>query len=254
MTSERKGTHGIYGKYKCKKKHHPPFTPTKHQKETVDYFLKSKYKGLLLYHKLGSGKTATSIMIADRMLREKKIKKVFVMTPGSLRSGWLHEYCNVCGLDPDYLTNHFIFVTYNYKVGNRLRNLDGNLVIIDEVHKLINGVKNKSKEATIIYKKLMKSKCRILALSGTPIFHYIYEWPILGNLLKPGAFPDIFVRKGDIDRNLFISRYFREEKDGTLISRNPTQFKRKLEGIISYYPGKGNEFYPEVIHMDPHES
>ena len=47
---------GIRNKESCKNKKHPLFIPQKHQQMVLDYFPSSPYKGLLLYHKLGSGK------------------------------------------------------------------------------------------------------------------------------------------------------------------------------------------------------
>ena len=46
------------------------FTPAPHQQLVADYFLESPFKGLLLYHKLGSGKSCTSILVADAMLAQ----------------------------------------------------------------------------------------------------------------------------------------------------------------------------------------
>jgi hypothetical protein len=196
-----------------------------------------------------SGKTCTSILAADKLLRHKKIKKVYILSPGSLRKGWLNEYCDVCGLKPKYLRKYFGFITYNYEVWKRLPNFDNSLVIIDEVHNLINGVKNFSKNSTVIYESLAKSNCKILALSGTPIFHNVFEWPLLGNLLKPGTFPNI-IRNKKIDPEAFLS-LFKTLDDGTLTPIIPTLMKRKLEGIVSYFPGAGSENYPEVIHVKP---
>ena len=31
------------------------------------------------------------------MLKDKLVKHVFVLTPGSLRKNWVSEYCRVCG-------------------------------------------------------------------------------------------------------------------------------------------------------------
>ena len=50
------------------------FQPAKHQEIVTEYFLNSPYKGLLLYHKLGSGKSCTSIMVADAMLKNNKVE------------------------------------------------------------------------------------------------------------------------------------------------------------------------------------
>ena len=60
-----------------------------HQEITRDYLnLYTPYRGLLLYHGLGSGKTCTSIAIAEGM---KDHKKVIIMTPASLRKNYMVE-------------------------------------------------------------------------------------------------------------------------------------------------------------------
>jgi hypothetical protein len=60
-----------------------------HQKIVRDYInLHTPYRGLLLFHGLGSGKTCSSIAIAEGM---KHAKKVIVMTPASLRRNYIEE-------------------------------------------------------------------------------------------------------------------------------------------------------------------
>lgn len=60
-----------------------------HQKIVRDYLnLYTPYRGLLLYHGLGSGKTCSSIAIAEGM---KSAKKIIVMTPASLRRNYIEE-------------------------------------------------------------------------------------------------------------------------------------------------------------------
>ena len=83
---------GVYSNFKCTEKH-GVFTPQAHQEFVREYFIKSPYKGLLLYHRLGSGKTCSSIIIGDALLKLKNIKTVYVLSPGSLRQGWIKEYC-----------------------------------------------------------------------------------------------------------------------------------------------------------------
>ena len=54
-----------------------------------DYInLYTPYRGLLLYHGLGSGKTCSSIAIAEGM---KSARKVIIMTPASLRRNYIEE-------------------------------------------------------------------------------------------------------------------------------------------------------------------
>jgi hypothetical protein len=72
-----------------------------HQKIVRDYLnLYTPYRGLLLYHGLGSGKTCTSIALAEGM---KSDKRVFVLTPASLKMNFFSEM-KKCG-DPLYKKN-----------------------------------------------------------------------------------------------------------------------------------------------------
>lgn len=70
-----------------------------------DYLaIESPYRGLLLYHGLGSGKTCSSIAIAESLLSQKKI---VVMLPASLQDNYRGEI-RKCG-DPIYRReNHWL--------------------------------------------------------------------------------------------------------------------------------------------------
>lgn len=74
-----------------------------HQKVVRDYLnLYTPYRGLLLYHGLGSGKTCSSIAIAEGM---KSDKRIFLMTPASLKMNFFSEL-KKCG-DLLYRKNQF---------------------------------------------------------------------------------------------------------------------------------------------------
>jgi hypothetical protein len=83
-----------------------------HQKIVRDYLnIYTPYRGLLLYHGLGSGKTCTSIAIAEGM---KENKKVFLMTPASLKMNYFDQL-KKCG-DTLYKRNQyweFVSITGN---------------------------------------------------------------------------------------------------------------------------------------------
>ena len=69
-----------------------------HQKIVREYLAaETPYRGLLLYHGLGSGKTCSSIAVAESLL---STRKVFVMLPASLESNYRGEL-RKCG-DPLY--------------------------------------------------------------------------------------------------------------------------------------------------------
>jgi hypothetical protein len=70
-----------------------------HQKVVRDYLMiETPYRGLLLYHGLGSGKTCSSIAVGESLLSTKKI---FVMLPASLEQNYRGEL-RKCG-DPLYM-------------------------------------------------------------------------------------------------------------------------------------------------------
>ena len=74
-----------------------------HQKIVRDYInLYTPYRGLLLYHGLGSGKTCSSIGIAEGL---KTDKEIIIMTPASLMVNYIEEL-KKCG-DKLYRKNQF---------------------------------------------------------------------------------------------------------------------------------------------------
>ena len=91
------------GKASCDRGDGQDFSLMAHQKIVRDYInLYTPYRGLLLYHGLGSGKTCTSIAIAEGI---KTSRPVIVMTPASLRMNYVEEL-KKCG-DSIYKKNQF---------------------------------------------------------------------------------------------------------------------------------------------------
>ncbi len=223
----------------CLKKRQNDFLPLPHQSFLLNYFLNSPYNGMLLYHKLGSGKTCNSILIADEMIRSGKVKKVYVCTPGSLRKNFVQEYCKKCGLNYKDLHKNYIFITYNTNIFESVKNLDFNdsLVIIDEAHNLINGAKNISKNPHTLYNQVINSNAKVLVLTATVVFSNIAEWYLLASLLKKNTFPNLIK-----DKKYYPELFVEEEAFN----------KENVSGIISYFPGYTTDF-PEIIYEEPIE-
>lgn len=78
----------------CDSKQTSTMTLFPHQEFVRDYLQQnSPYKGLLLYHGLGVGKTCSSIGIAEVLMKKRK---VVVLLPASLRTNYLNEIIK-CG-------------------------------------------------------------------------------------------------------------------------------------------------------------
>tara|TARA_B100000424_G_scaffold271331_1_gene273623 strand:+ start:602 stop:3895 length:3294 start_codon:yes stop_codon:yes gene_type:complete len=98
-----------------------------HQKIVRDYInLHSPYRGLLLYHGLGAGKTCSSIAIAEGI---KNTNTVVVMTPASLQMNYIQQL-KKCG-DPLYKDNqHWEFIKTENDDGSVDKDLEASLVSI----------------------------------------------------------------------------------------------------------------------------
>lgn len=87
----------------CDSRQTGDFTALAHQNLVRDYLnIYTPYRGLLLYHGLGSGKTCSSIGIAEGL---KNHKEVMVLTPASLRANFYKEL-KKCG-DPIFKKNQY---------------------------------------------------------------------------------------------------------------------------------------------------
>ena len=96
----------------CESRSSEEFNLLIHQKLVRDYInIYTPYRGLLLYHGLGSGKTCSSIAIAEGI---KSDKEVIVMTPASLRANYIEEL-KKCGDQMYKKTQHWEFVDVKEK-------------------------------------------------------------------------------------------------------------------------------------------
>jgi len=82
-------------------------TMYEYQKFVRDYLRQaSPYRGLLVYHGLGSGKTCSAIAAAEGLFSVTR-KKIIVMTPSSLRDNFIREV-TFCGFRHFRLQNHWV--------------------------------------------------------------------------------------------------------------------------------------------------
>ena len=106
----------------CDSKGSGKFSLLTHQEIVRDYIsLYSPYRGLLLYHGLGAGKTCASIAIAEGL---KHSKEILVLTPASLQQNYKNEL-RTCGDSLYKLNQHWdwIPVDVNLEIIETLSNI-----------------------------------------------------------------------------------------------------------------------------------
>ena len=253
-----------------------------HQKIVRDYMKKMivvddpHIRGVLVYHGLGSGKTCTSISIADVISKTQNInKKIIFMSPAALDMNFRKElntsgskiYISKNTTTVDIIEelknkNVLSMVHYNSsRIIDILNELSGDeFIIIDEVHNIISMIVNMTKIGVEMYKIFMnKSNLRFLFLSGTPIINKPFEVCAMINILKGYRLPNgdlwtdsepehlkfsIFPENEDNFKNEYI------DSNTNLIKPDMiNEFKNRLLGMISFYDSAG-DLLPEKIEYD----
>jgi superfamily II DNA or RNA helicase len=236
------------------------------QKFLGDFFKRSKTKGILIYHKIGSGKTCTAINIAEQL---KNKLQILIVLPASLIGNFRNELRTECPGDEyissknrkkllklspkdctfqkiikrsDNKINKFYKILSYHKFVSQVKDnkikLKNTLLIIDEVQNMISedGTFYKSLKSTI---DKSDDKTRIILLSATPIFDKPVELSLTLNLLK-------------LEKPIEIGAYFNKKylqikrnKQGIYYkAKNLDKFKQHLTGIISYYRGAPPQTFP----------
>lgn len=246
------------------------FTYQKPQLFVSDYINPStSYKGLLIYHKIGAGKTCASVQIAEQW---KGKRKIIVVVPASLIGNYYKELRSQC-TDDTYVTNeerekmktmnvvsteysdlvakinkridkYYTIYSYNKFVDlikHHKIDFENSLLIIDEVQNIV------SIQGTY-YKTIMgallkaPSNLRVIIMSATPMFDKPDEIALTLNLLRPKIpFP--------IGRNFndeYI-RYWINNGKPMYDTKNEYRLRMNLNGLVSFYQGAPDYVFPERI-------
>ena len=156
----------------------------------------SPYRGLLLYHGLGTGKTCAAVAVSENL---KDTRNIVILLPKSIRDNF-KKGVKECG-DSKYKTingnklieNTYSFITYNsatvVKQIEAVGSLNNKVIIVDEAHNLatlmVNGLRGTGKQGYDIYKSLFEAKnSKIVFLTGTPLVNTPFEIAILFNILR----------------------------------------------------------------------
>lgn len=215
---------------------------------------KSNQRDLLIYHGLGSGKTASAINIYNALYNYTGGWNLFILIKASLKGFWLTDLQEWLTKDEyEFRYKNIIFIHYDSPFADRnfmdaIKNVDSskkNMYIIDEVHNFIRNVYSNissttGKRAQVIYDYIIQDKkenhdTRVVLLSATPAINNPFELCLLFNLLRHNIFP-----KSETQFNhLFVS----DANYQTLNSTNKNLFQRRIMGLVSFYIGSTPDLY-----------
>jgi len=229
----------------------------------------TNYKAILVYHRIGAGKTCTAIRIGEEW---KHLRKIIVVVPASLVGNFKGELRSLCAGD-SYLTKkeretlktvhpvskeykeiietsnkridkHYAIYSYNKFVelakDNKI-SLRNAVLIIDEIQNMIS---EDGTFYTVLYDTIYSAPkdLRIVLLSATPIFDKPVEIALTMNLLR---IPFQLPTGAEFDK-MFIKGTKKRSGDYTYNAKNLDIFKERIKGYVSYYRGSPPYVFPET--------
>lgn len=167
-------------------------------------FEKNYSKGIIANHHMGSGKTVLAMSVIDSALKAGYERIIFI-APSSLEGNLdkaIEEYKTITGQEIDRNVIKFVRRSHTIvknvgktgveeltldtsAVSQNITTLGRDLVIIDEVHLVMQSISNGSPAMVEFYELLMNSpNIRVLFLTGTLINSHPFELAPLFNILS----------------------------------------------------------------------
>lgn len=236
-----------------------------YQRYIYNYMVFTDNRGILLYHSVGSGKTLTSISIAEEF--RNLGKDIIILSSKSLQANYkkeIEKYNKMVNpeISDEELTNivnNYKYVTSNSKnmisslddklfnILNKKNdekiNLENKIIIIDEAHNLFNSIVNGSKIANEFYDLIMNTKkIKLIFLTGTPIINNPFEIAVAFNMLYGKIYDNSIYNKKNNSKDYYtilpeyysdFEKYFVDQSINSI--KNENKFKNRIFGLVSYY-------------------
>ncbi|AYV78423.1 MAG: SNF2-like helicase [Edafosvirus sp.] len=228
------------------------------------------YKGILIFHRIGAGKTCTAVRVAEAW---KKVRNVIVVVPASLKGNFRNELRSLCGgnnylkederkqlsklhpTDEKYkdiiaksderINKYYQIYSYNkFAEAMQLNKIKfkNSILIVDEIQ---NMVSERGTYYEILYNAIMNAPndLRIVLLSATPIFDKPNEIALTLNLLRiPLELPT-----GKYFNAMFVDTIYGKDDKYHYRAQNLDIFKERIKGYVSYFRGAPPHVFPELI-------
>ena len=203
--------------------HIPQLTPLPHQIDTAKKVLFEMRGRAILADEVGLGKTIEAGLILKEYLVRGLIRKILILVPASLVLQWVRELNQKFGISAvaqkkEYMWQYDVVVA-SMDTAKRdphremLLNMEYDMLIVDEAHKL----KNKKTTNYQFINILKKKYC--LLLTATPVQNDLSELYNLITLLKPGQLGG----QGSFAANFVVDKR---------IPKNESQLQEELAKIM----------------------
>ena len=166
-----------------------------HQVAASMLFARASTPGLLLYYKVGSGKTLAAVAAAENLaIRENRSRTVVVVVPASLRDNFRDQMnAALAGGGRQRYEIHSFHGVHGWTAEKRRQVATGAVLIVDEVQNLRNPANNRGKPGETSNRRTMLDSVMEMArvahkrllLSGTPVMNYPIDIGSLLALLDP---------------------------------------------------------------------
>lgn len=201
------------------------------------------YSSILLYHRMGLGKSRTCIGIIEENVRNGIYKGAVIISP-SLKTAqnFMNEFVQtyperyyipksksekgkVIEQGKINIKKQYMFSTYITFANKEMdgQNYDNYIFVLDEAHNLITEQKEDIKPLYPKYLKFLMNlkNCKVILATGTPMVNDIREFfPLMNMILPP-------------------NKQFPLMKDAeTYIKNNTDEFRQKIRGYVSFLQEK----------------
>jgi len=233
-----------------------------HQRIVIEYFARYPVRGILIYHKMGAGKSLLAAALCERLIAAKF--SVIFLSSKTLHDNFRQTLEKLSAITKkDFDLSKYAFIALNAsnmiqqvsREVNKLEslinksksriNLSGRVIVVDEAHNFFNSITNGSENAIELYRAIIDSNCKVLFLTGSPITNDPFESAVCFNMLAGSAlFPEDYSE---------FNEYFILEKEieGVKIRRikNRSRYANRVFGLVSYY-GADDAAFKKLL---PHE-
>ena len=172
---------------------------------------------------------------------EQNFRSELARCPSKIRDMILAQREKGSKMDPVQAANRIInqnvniisYVSLSNRLKKNILSLEDSLLVLDEAHNFLEPPKQYAHAYNYLYDAIKKTKeCKILLLTGTPIYKSVTDLPRLLNLLKRDSemkFPET--------EDAFYRKYFKGNNIDARV------FIDDIKGYISYYDAEGDLSY-----------